>query len=62
MIKREYNEDTQIVQDDNQFWYFIYTKAFNTKDEAVAERDRADKIDVKQIYIGDAWYYISKKK
>jgi type IX secretion system PorP/SprF family membrane protein len=62
MIKREYNEDTQIVQDDNQFWYFIYTKAFNTKDEAISERDRADKIDVKQIYIGDAWYYISKKK
>lgn len=62
MIKREYNEETQIVQDDNQFWYFIYTKSFDKKEDAVKERERADKVDVKQIYIGDAWYYISKKK
>ena len=62
MIKREYNEETQIVQDDNQFWYFIYTKSFDKKEDAVKERMRADKVDVKQIYIGDAWYYISKKK
>lgn len=62
MIKREYNEDTQIVQDDAKFWYFIYTKSFDKKEDAIKERDRADKVDVKQIYIGDAWYYISKKK
>ena len=62
IIKREYGEDTYVVQDDNQFWYFVYTKAFDTKDDALKERDRADKMDTKSIFIGDPWYYISTKK
>lgn len=62
IIKREYGEDTYVVQDDKQFWYFVYTKAFDTKDDALKERDRADKMDTKSIFIGDPWYYISNKK
>ncbi len=62
IIKREYGEDTYVVQDDVGFWYFVYTKSFDNKNEAIEERNRADKMDSKSVFIGDPWFYISNKK
>jgi len=60
IVMREYKEETFIIKDKTDYWFLIYTKSFDKKEDAIQERTRADKVDVKEIFVGKPWYYVAK--
>lgn len=60
IVMREYKEETFIIKDKTDYWFLIYTKSFDKKEDAIQERTRADKIDALGIFVGKPWYYIAK--
>ena len=61
IVLREYGEETKIIRDASDTWYFVYTKIFEDYKEAHLERDRTEKLDTKGIFVGNTWCYITKK-
>jgi type IX secretion system PorP/SprF family membrane protein len=60
IVTREYKEETSVIKKENSKWYFVYTKSFDTKENAMVERERAAHLDKLGIFVGGPWYFINK--
>jgi type IX secretion system PorP/SprF family membrane protein len=60
IVKREYNLDTEVVQNSLKSWYLIYSKSSNSLSPIKIELKKMKKINNKDIFIGNLWIYKSK--
>ena len=60
IVKREYNLDTEVVQNSIKSWYLIYSKSSNSLSSIKLELKKMKKINNKDIFIGNLWIYKSK--
>ena len=60
IVKREYNLDTEVVQNSLKSWYLIYSKSSNSLSPIKLELNKMNKINTKDIFIGNLWIYKSK--
>ncbi|MBM77198.1 MAG: hypothetical protein CL846_01830 [Crocinitomicaceae bacterium] len=62
IVKREYNLDTKVIQNEIKSWYLIYTKSSNKYSESIEELERMNEVNTKDIFIENVWIYSVKEK
>jgi type IX secretion system PorP/SprF family membrane protein len=62
MILRETDLKTEIIQNESQTWYFIYSDELHTVNEARRKLKEIDKSDVKELIVGNPWVYKTLRK
>jgi type IX secretion system PorP/SprF family membrane protein len=57
ILLRELNLKTTIIMDESNYFYFICSNSFDTKEEVVLEKERLKLLNVEQYIIGKPWTY-----
>ncbi len=60
IVKREYDLDTKVIQNEIKSWYLIYTKSTDKLTESKEELEKMTLINTKDIFIENVWIYSVK--
>lgn len=61
VLKRETGLTTEIIQNDNQTWYFIYAAQLDSPRQGISKISELENSDVKNFIIGNPWVYRKNK-
>ncbi|MFL5753530.1 MAG: PorP/SprF family type IX secretion system membrane protein [Bacteroidia bacterium] len=61
IVHRDRNITTQVMENKNKTFYFVYSVKVNSKEEAYAEIYRLKKLDVEEIIGGNIWVHKEEK-
>lgn len=62
IVKREYNLDTKVIQNEIKSWYLVYTKSSDKFSESKDELNKMNLINTKDIFIENVWIYSVERK
>lgn len=62
IIKRETKLDPEIIQNESQTWYFIYSEELQSPGEARRKLRELENENIKPLIIGNPWVYKTKAK